>query len=95
MFICVIFKISKVIKVVPISWRRNNPNATELSYGIRPNKVQTIFYSPDETKTPNFGLPLSIEFDGFQDQCYLGYILKIDGQFQTNFKKKLHIETIG
>lgn len=81
MYICVIFTHSKVVRVVPISWRKGHSIAAEPAKKIPPNEVQTIFFSPDDSTTPDFSLPLSAEFDFDEDRCYHGHILKFVGEF--------------
>lgn len=77
MYICVIFTHSKVLQVVPISWRKGPSIAAKHAIEISPNEVQTIFFSPDPSTTPDF----SAEFDFDENRCYHGHILKIDGEF--------------
>lgn len=80
MYICAIFAHSKVVKVVPLCWLQNTRNEVESVNDIRSNILQKIFYSHNENSIANFELPLSDEFEEFEDRLYRGYILKINGK---------------
>lgn len=93
MYICVIFEKSKTIKIVPIRWWQHHLSAVQLTYGIRPNQIQKVFYCDDELENANFNLPLSNEFQENVPRCYSAYIFKFFGSYLWLFLK-LHAHAL-
>lgn len=77
---CVIFEHSKVVKILPRCWQQGYRESDGRTHNIRSNKIHKMFYSHDENAIPNFEFPLSTVFEEFEDRCYAGFILKIDGK---------------
>lgn len=68
---------NKVI-VVKSAWCQSNAEAGTINFGSRASELVKVFFSPDQSEKPNFGLAVldsDDEFDGSIIACYYGYIL--------------------
>lgn len=76
MYISVVLHCDKTLLVIPVAWCANLDMVQIMNNGTNRNVKRRVFYSSDFTKQPNFNLPLGIQFDEFNDSCYLAYFKK-------------------
>lgn len=65
--------------LIPSYWCFGINIENTINDGINRNKKRLIFYSEDQSKNPDFLLPVSTMFNEELDACYHGHIIKFFG----------------
>lgn len=81
----VILCCDKTMLHIPAAWCGNFDLAVSMNQSINKNIKRRIFFSPDESKSPNFKLPLAETFDENHDACYTAKILKVFNTFDEAY----------
>lgn len=69
------------IVVVPLRNIYRFDYAKSLNNRINRNQTHLLYWSPDETKNPDFNLPISNRFDASTDSCFNVKLLKVFGMY--------------
>lgn len=77
----IILKCDDILMHIPASWCSYIDIVGSMNNSLNKNIERTIFYSPDENRTPNFKLVPGMRFDEDIDGCYKAYILKVFATF--------------
>lgn len=85
MYFSVLLHCDKTLLVIPVAWCANLNMVQIMNYGASRNVKRRVFFSSDFTKQPNFNLPLGIQFDEFNDSCYLAYFKKAFDTFDQAY----------
>lgn len=67
--------------VVPANFICQLDNAKTFNNGINRNQLHLMFWSQNQNKTPNFNLPISVQFNSSIDACFEVKIQRAFGMY--------------
>lgn len=80
---CVVIlqRVNKIL-VVPSGWVKNVNDADGRNHGKISNERVVVFFSRNKKQLAQFDLKPKTNFNGEQNACYFGHVLKIFGDCQ-------------